>query len=1184
MNSTRLKAASRGCKPNGFALIVTLSLMILLTILAVGLLSLSSVALRTSSLSQDRQTAQANARMALMLAIGQLQVAAGPDQRVSATADLAGGAGGIPVVELAAPANDKALDTTSNGLSAVQAGTRYWTGIWKNRDAPTAIYRKTPAPQLVQWLVSGNESLPNTITPANPNYGLKADGTVVDPTLAVVLVGPKSVGNLTSNPSTYVSAPLVAIKGLRSSPSTITGRYAWWVGDEGVKAKINLVAPYNVNDLATAQNASTQRSGWEVVSGFNNFPLPGTPAGTSLNGVVSLPQAYLLAAPPASTALLFHSATTDSCGVLADTLQGGLRLDLSAYLSKTLPATAPASFPNAVVAGRNIIPDTVTSTIKGPTWDRLKEFADLVSNNLDAGNLKVKAAATDADYAIAPLMVEMRLLLGARFVTAGLPADNYMIHPCAKIAVTLANPYSYPLKWDGMDLEIKPGMLNFSANSNVSSTAIYCANNSASGYVHSNSQYYVPRNSTAPALFNNAVFQIPAATLPAGGSIAYTVAAPVVRPLGDISRAMVPLEPVPGAGLDDFNNALILEFGATYAVVNEIHLDVRESDNTSQVNVELRPENSTAILRKLERLELNDVEYGGTQRRFGSSTSTDPTNPPAGNYTNPFPLQLYIFQLSQPGVDYGSTFLASPADMGLRNTTLRTYADCNLQATRFRKPITTYNPPPYVMRLANSQSGFPVISDVSGGTGADFPRNLWIPPLRWGRSPIAGSDTTVLFSPPAAGEPIVSLAQFQHADLTADDCYASVGHQPGNALGNSYASPLLTRQSTQQTRYDYEITGNSSAPRVAGNYYDISYLLNAALWDTYFCSTVPATGSSSAPRNAKLVKVNPADESSELRDGAKASARLLVNGAFNVNSTSKDAWKAFLAGSRHLRHPADTGPSPDALFARSLGQKSPAVTPPTGSAADSFAGFRRLSDAQLDALADEITKQVRLRGPFVSLSQFVNRALVDLTTNKDLSRSGALQSALDLSGVNISPDGSKTAFTGVGVTDDRLNLQADSSGRPKSDLDNGASTNGATSFSDPEGIWSASSSDHNPGSAASILADKPMLTDAAYRQEQGFRSTGIPGWLTQADVLQVIGPSLAARSDTFKIRAYGEALDRTGKVTAQAWCEAIVQRVPAYLDPANPAAAREATLSAVNQTFGRKFHLVSFRWLSPHEI
>jgi hypothetical protein len=71
------------------ALVVTLSLMILLTILAVGLLSLSAVSLRTTTQAQDQQTARANARLAMMIAIGELQKTLGPDQRVSAPADLA---------------------------------------------------------------------------------------------------------------------------------------------------------------------------------------------------------------------------------------------------------------------------------------------------------------------------------------------------------------------------------------------------------------------------------------------------------------------------------------------------------------------------------------------------------------------------------------------------------------------------------------------------------------------------------------------------------------------------------------------------------------------------------------------------------------------------------------------------------------------------------------------------------------------------------------------------------------------------------------------------------------------------------------------------------------------------------------------------------------------------------------
>ena len=66
----------------------TVSMMVLLTLVAIAMLSLSTIEQRSSgggSNEADRM-ARANARMALMMALGELQKAAGPDQRVSATA------------------------------------------------------------------------------------------------------------------------------------------------------------------------------------------------------------------------------------------------------------------------------------------------------------------------------------------------------------------------------------------------------------------------------------------------------------------------------------------------------------------------------------------------------------------------------------------------------------------------------------------------------------------------------------------------------------------------------------------------------------------------------------------------------------------------------------------------------------------------------------------------------------------------------------------------------------------------------------------------------------------------------------------------------------------------------------------------------------------------------------------
>ena len=96
------------------------------------------------------------------------------------------------------------------------------------------------------------------------------------------------------------------------------------------------------------------------------------------------------------------------------------------------------------------------------------------------------------------------------------------------------------------------------------------------------------------------------------------------------------------------------------------------------------------------------------------------------------------------------------------------------------------------------------------------------------------------------------------------------------------------------------------------------------------------------------------------------------------------------------------------------------------------------------------------------------------------------------------------------------------------------------------------------------------------------KAWGAPGYLTQADILQVIGPALSARSDTFVIRTYGDALDAAGKVQAQAWCEAVVQRVPQPLSP--DASGLNSSLAGKTNDFGRRFVITSFRWLSPGEL
>ena len=83
-----------------------------------------------------------------------------------------------------------------------------------------------------------------------------------------------------------------------------------------------------------------------------------------------------------------------------------------------------------------------------------------------------------------------------------------------------------------------------------------------------------------------------------------------------------------------------------------------------------------------------------------------------------------------------------------------------------------------------------------------------------------------------------------------------------------------------------------------------------------------------------------------------------------------------------------------------------------------------------------------------------------------------------------------------------------------------------------------------------------------------------PGFLTQADIMTAIGPMLAPRSDTFKIRARSECFNSLGEPTGTATIEAVVQRT---------SEANNSTIP-LNQPTDRKWKLISMRWLQNNQI
>jgi len=72
--------------------------------------------------------------------------------------------------------------------------------------------------------------------------------------------------------------------------------------------------------------------------------------------------------------------------------------------------------------------------------------------------------------------------------------------------------------------------------------------------------------------------------------------------------------------------------------------------------------------------------------------------------------------------------------------------------------------------------------------------------------------------------------------------------------------------------------------------------------------------------------------------------------------------------------------------------------------------------------------------------------------------------------------------------------------------------------------------------------------------------------------------------DTFTIRAYGDARNNSGEVTASVWIEATVQRTTSYVDSTDKPYTQPDQLSTTNQRFGRQYQIVSFRYLANNEV
>jgi Tfp pilus assembly protein PilX len=1135
MNPSR-KTPSK--KPKGFALIVTLILLMLITVIAIGLLSLSSATLRSSGTAMARSQAQSNARMALSLAIAQLQTQTGPDTRITASAEV------------------------MNPSNPEQVPNRGWIGAWRSDEADQTDFNTGRPSKFLEWLVTSN-------------------GHTQDISSATQSIQGESIPIRKAASGTQVSVPLIT--------STDGGRLAWWTEDESTKARADLAPDEEAisNGQKLARLHAAARPAPEALAEVGpSF----APTKDTVHGMVT-PAQLRLGSNGTFPADADENFTTYSQSLITNVARGGFKKDLNTLLENPESDFSSSGRFNEFGdwRGSNSI-ETQASYLYGDPgvaigarWNMLHTYYNLYKSVSISGGqpfIQVPPAqpypgpsgssgggSTFGDVAggyKAPRIVDTKLLVGYRAVPRN-PAqapvgDDFALEFTINYYVTLWNPYDVridapasaaPFLAVRTRLPLQVSMKIGSKAEQSLSMATILGSSSGVGNIAAGS-FYAPGPggsyfSLGPGESIVFSYNLSASRFEAGVGDTRTVMTAFSpgwtgRSSNNVVCNIKPYQdPNMQTGAGSNNNfhdfAEIFTRNISNGSEREQRGQIKSLYGSTYVNnlPTIRPSNQT--LKKLSEFQ---ASYGGPVPLFG------------------YAMVMKSAKDSSSGAPFTPAFLYS----GIGSMHQQTYGDAdeNLNS-RYEftlKPLTA--PPTDFIESSFSNHGLLGSGQYNGTAQSHF----------------------ILASIPKV--PLTSISQFRHAG-TGDgsavtsanlwgqggrdnwyfdpgggvkhrEQFSPLGPYSGQAIGNSYANPTI---SPNQTFEHYSDPGG----RAGGSFnkYDHTYLGNRALWDDYFFSSLAPQpgdrfGSSKTmvdswtqflsgqetllnPRyTAHLGGMTQDEAKEELFSGSSDStlkteafrtiaAHLLLKGGFNVNSTSVDAWRTVLSsskGQKITKLSKTTGniteeTAQGVLFSRSDIVLSSSSDEGSANLETHYSGFRDLDSEKIDLLAQEIVKQVRLRGPFLNVGQFVNR---QLSSDDALALSGALQSAIDDAGLN--------------------------------------------EVAESEGVSTSLSSMKFPAAAG--------LGSAA----------GNNAWLMQGDILDPIGPSIVVRGDTFRIRAYGEARNPNGtEVLARSYCEAVVQRVPDYVD-ATENYKVAPPVNQVNTTFGRRYQVIQFRWLKSEEI
>jgi hypothetical protein len=1151
-----------------------LSLIVLLAVLAVGILSLSAVTLRNSAQGGKQAEARSNARLAMMLALGELQKQLGPDQRISAQADQRNNPG------------------EDGSTSSAAAGNRYWTGVY---DSWTSTAVNRPSPTFRSWLVSGNlATLSNAST---------ADQELAS-TASMELVGRGTVGDITTGLVRVPTLPLTTMGNAKS-------RLAWWVGDEGVKAALANPIPPNDMSQGFVRNSlqSAARNAVELAGADSPKPFAALSATDSRKSrVTSWSQSGFVASDIMSPRLLFHDLAASSSGLLTNVRAGGFRKDLSMKLESY---TSPPDL---------LDPTNVLYTVQG---EEGVNFQELWSYYRLYSQLRYGGGGT---YTTGGSIPNNSPYLRTADTLSGLTSDTWdrYKHP---ITINYQNVLSFEMRpapkdagkqalflnmdpivtlWNPLDVAVDISPHQNAQGANKCMMYVYWVipydiNVQINGGA-------IRRCSVMRSVYNKDFTN-------STGGIDYNM---IRLNVGEVERlTMKPGEVLKisqtgatqagNGGFVGLNGTKGFNYGggARFALLDENgqYLLLEPND---QITYTVSPNNLTS---GRDNASGGNIIAGFSQqnsRRWSMSHNSVVMGSPWGENVHMGVISIdhcYGYRRAKVGETRSSSNKtlsnsqrvfasdvqnaeAFPIIQGIQQTRVISAASINsrkapfmvhsysvkteLENQRGTRMMARFNPKAHNVDFFNLSTQE---RDMMPYQVSVTPLTSWLnAPLDestngqgfFGSSLAAqfGSNFVVTHSVPR--QPIVSLAAFQNSfangfnrlneSFRTEHAMARLPLLPqiSHAIGNSLAPAVIAPDRTE---------GNlANDPRPLA---DHSYLANRALWDDWFLSGIAPqpTAAFSSNRSQKTVateffsglKPLPTTRYLATLDGQNATtlansffsgntpnleainniaSYLRVDGLFNVNSTSVEAWKTLLGSLKNLPIVIRAENGSESIASKDGNTPIAAIQAPrdvisrdeVAMKPEQWNGRRTLTDMEIESLARGIVKEVRKRGPFLSLSDFVNRRV---GTDKKLAQSGAIQSALDSPDVTIN----KNQNTGRAV--------------------------------------------------ASAISNRFAFPEA----EIGSMAYGAPSIVKQGDILTPIAPILSARSDTFLIRSYGEATDATGNVVARAWCEAQVTRDRNFVNLKDKAETSILSLTqSTNKTFGRRFLITSFRWMNPQDI